>query len=244
MKIGNVEVGTRAVFGLAERDTYDFKYDHLRSLTLATVFLTESVRTRTTFEKAALDFNMGVITVNERRSGEPLPDFGFAISQVADICVCRLENSNEFDLLTQHARIPFIDGGLGTSSHPTQALIDVYTLFESDLPDDAKIGLFGPTNNRAMRSFRELAGRFWTLEEFHPYEHGEYDAVYCVTTGNAQTLPTGLDCKILHPFPRGSVIPHCYDFTPQDLYHRQMENAVRVRKAILCMAYQEYRKTG
>lgn len=240
-EIGNVSVDVDKVISVAE--SYN---EHTTLKTrfqrMGTVFLTQSVRTRLTFEAAAHSLNIPVLNVTERREGEPLRDFGYLMSQVCDVCVCRLEDDGDFQEFTRDTdRLKddcvFIDGGAGKSRHPTQAIIDVYTLYQAGIKQGSKIGLFGPHDNRAMKSFVELAGREYDLEQF-VWDPLRYKALYCVTFGNSRSLSFGqelVDCnvKILHPFPRGLVIPSQYDFTASDLYHQQMRNAVRVRRAIL-----------
>jgi len=204
------------------------------------VFVTQSVRTRCSFERAAIDLGMGVITVTERRDNEPLRDFGFAVAQSCDLCVVRLWG-NDFEEFVSDIDIPVIDGGQGTKSHPTQALVDLYTLVDNGILPPARIGLFGPPENRTMHSFRQLASQSgYRCFEFMDQDlfscRKEYDVIYGVTFGNwygvERSIPKGLTAKIMHPFPRGKVVPSTYDFTDQDLYHQQMKNAIRVRRAL------------
>lgn len=236
--MGNIDVDAQEVYdNMYIKEVYDNMYTNskleFRGKTLVNVFLTESIRTRCVFEMAANQLGMNVINIFERRNGEPLRDFGYMVSQLADVCVCRLVDDNDFEEFTKDiTNIPVIDGGAGSKSHPTQALVDMCTMLNSGVHEGSRVGLFGPHYNRCMTSFKKLASKIYDL---YRYEFGkEYDAIYCVSTGNQQTLPEGVRCKIFHPFPRGIVIPHSYDFGPCDYYHKQMKLSVLVRRRILC----------
>ena len=157
----------------------------------------------------------------------------------------RLQDDGDFEEFCRNidaSKCKVIDAGAGKSRHPTQAIIDVFTLYQANISKGRLIATFGPNTNRAMNSFIELASREYTVENWYKADIYQISAVYCVTFGHDATLPTsligkrmpgGMSIKILHPFPRGNVIPSVYDFTDNDLYHKQMENAVAVRRTIL-----------
>lgn len=174
------------------------------------------------------------------------------MSQVADVIVVRLQDDGDFEEFCRNidaSKCKVIDAGAGTSRHPTQAIIDVFTLYQANIRSDRHsineyrtIATFGPATNRAMKSFTELASRHFEIQNWYQANLDKISAVYCVTFGHDATLPStligrrmpgGMPIKILHPFPRGNVIPSVYDFTDNDLYHKQMENAVAVRRTIL-----------
>lgn len=240
VKVGNCYVEAAEVFTLADRRDNNLFTTHLGGKVVATLFLTESVRTRTTFERAAIELGANIINVFKRRHGEPLKDFGFALTQVADIIVARLDHDDKLgdfcsDIMGNAKVVNAGCDGL----HPTQALVDVYTMLKDGLEPESRIAWCGPRGNRALESFIHTAEPIYQLKEWYAdMSQSSYDALYCVTMGNGVTIPTNLRCvPIYHPFPRGCVVPHSYDWTSADRYHNQMKNAVRVRRAILqCVA--------
>ena len=241
MEWGTWSVGNRNVIvdEVFDRVATGSIYNAYPSRAIALLFMTQSVRTRVGFERAAHNRRLKVINVYERRDGESMRDFGFTLATIVDAIATRLQTQQDFNELVAGVEscarnIPVINGGTN-GSHPVQALIDVYTLQATNgIEKGATIGLFGAQNNRAMRSFCQLAERNYNLAPFDYDERKRYSAVYCVTYGTHDSLPADLTCKVMHPFPRGNVVPTSYDFTGHDLYHKQMANAVKIREAVLC----------
>jgi aspartate carbamoyltransferase catalytic subunit len=100
---------------------------------LATLFFEASTRTRMSFESAMLRLGGQVITLENGQSssvkkGETLCDMGRMISGYADIAVVRHPQAGSVTEFSTHSTIPIINAGDGASEHPTQALVDVYTI--------------------------------------------------------------------------------------------------------------------
>ncbi len=110
---------------------------HLTLLTgriLATVFYEPSTRTRLSFESAMHRLGGSVISVAEARTsssaakGESLYDSGKMLESYADVIVQRHPAVGSARALADAARVPVINAGDGTGEHPTQALLDLYTI--------------------------------------------------------------------------------------------------------------------
>jgi aspartate carbamoyltransferase catalytic subunit len=105
----------------------------LRGKRVALLFYETSTRTRASFEVAAK--SLGAITTLIQTSGssiekgESLLDTGGTLRAIgADILVIRHPNSGAPHLLAQHLGIPIINAGDGMHEHPSQALLDAYTI--------------------------------------------------------------------------------------------------------------------
>jgi aspartate carbamoyltransferase len=103
---------------------------------LATLFYEPSTRTRLSFETAMLRLGGQVLSVAEAKTsssaakGETLFDTGKMIEGYADVAVIRHPVIGSARELADGASIPVINGGDGAGQHPTQALLDVYTLLK------------------------------------------------------------------------------------------------------------------
>ncbi|MAW34237.1 MAG: aspartate carbamoyltransferase catalytic subunit [Proteobacteria bacterium] len=107
----------------------------LRGKTVFNLFFEASTRTRTTFEIAAKRLSADVINVNISTSaqvkGESLLDTVSNLSAMhADMFVVRHAESGAPFLIAKHAapHIHVINAGDGSHAHPTQALLDMYTI--------------------------------------------------------------------------------------------------------------------
>lgn len=118
--------------GQIERDSEPFQ-DALRGRVIATVFEEPSTRTRLSFESAAHRLGAGVISVSDPRTtsaakGESLRDSARIIGGYADLIVWRHPHDGASRLASQFAGVPLVNGGDGRLGHPTQTLLDLYTL--------------------------------------------------------------------------------------------------------------------
>jgi len=118
---------------LAERDVK--KVPLLRGKSVFNLFFENSTRTRTTFEIAATRLSADVfnlnINVSSAAKGETLLDTIANLSAMqADIFVVRHESSGAPYLIARHVTpdVHVINAGDGRHAHPTQALLDMYTI--------------------------------------------------------------------------------------------------------------------
>jgi aspartate carbamoyltransferase catalytic subunit len=105
----------------------------LRGKRIVLLFYEPSTRTRTSFEMAAK--SMGAITTLVQSSGssiekgESLLDTGYTLRAVgADAIVIRHPHAGAPHLMAAHLDIPVINAGDGMHEHPSQALLDAYTI--------------------------------------------------------------------------------------------------------------------
>lgn len=111
------------------------KVPSLRGKTVVNLFYEPSTRTRVSFEVAAKRLSADVITIATETSsvkkGETLFDTGRNIEALkADIIIVRHNCSGAAAMLAQHVDISVVNAGDGWHEHPTQALLDIYTLKE------------------------------------------------------------------------------------------------------------------
>ena len=103
---------------------------------LGNMFYEPSTRTRLSFESAMLRLGGGVIGFSETRTtsiakGESLEDTVRVIEGYADIAVIRNWMMGVAKTCADIAHIPIINAGDGSGEHPTQALLDLYTMRKS-----------------------------------------------------------------------------------------------------------------
>ncbi len=106
----------------------------LRGRRIALLFYENSTRTRTSFEIAAksLGATTTVITATSSsiEKGESLKDTGLTLRSIVDAIVVRHPNSGAPNLLSEILDIPIINAGDGMHEHPSQALLDAFTILQ------------------------------------------------------------------------------------------------------------------
>lgn len=122
----------------------------LENLTLATVFFEPSTRTRLSFETAIQNLGGHLITVenagefSSTKKGESLEDTIKTLNAYADGIVLRHPEIGSAERAATVSKVPIINAGDGAGDHPTQALLDLYTIQKShDKIDKLKIGVVG-----------------------------------------------------------------------------------------------------
>lgn len=109
--------------------------DLLRGKALVTLFYENSTRTRSSFELAAKylgasEVNISVATSSVQK-GETLIDTGETLDAMnIDFVVIRHPMAGAPKLLAEHVRASVLNGGDGMHEHPTQALLDIFTMRE------------------------------------------------------------------------------------------------------------------
>ncbi|MCL2675898.1 MAG: aspartate carbamoyltransferase catalytic subunit [Firmicutes bacterium] len=108
----------------------------LKGKTVATLFYENSTRTRVSFEKAARCLGAQTTGITAQASsvqkGESLIDTGKTLqSLLTDAIVIRHPSSGAPHFLAKNIDIPVINGGDGTNEHPTQALLDMLTVYRA-----------------------------------------------------------------------------------------------------------------
>jgi aspartate carbamoyltransferase catalytic subunit len=111
------------------------KVPALRGKTLVNLFVEPSTRTRISFELAAHRLSADVVNIAAAASsltkGETLKDTAKNLEALhADILVLRHSSAGAAQFLAQQLRTSVINAGDGAHEHPTQALLDLYTIRE------------------------------------------------------------------------------------------------------------------
>lgn len=109
----------------------------LRHKTVATIFYEPSTRTRLSFETAIQNLGGQLITTENAGEfssaikGESLEDTTRVINAFADGMVLRHHEAGAAERAAAVSRIPIINAGDGVGEHPTQALLDVYSIYRA-----------------------------------------------------------------------------------------------------------------
>lgn len=141
--------------------------DLLKGKILASLFYEPSTRTRLSFETAMHRLGGDVITADGLQfsslyKGESIEDTMMVISQYADIIAMRHPEQGSADRAASVAQIPFINAGDGPGQHPTQALLDMLTIYkERGKLDGIKITMVGDLKfGRTVHSLSFLLGLY------------------------------------------------------------------------------------
>jgi aspartate carbamoyltransferase catalytic subunit len=110
-------------------------FDLLKGKILANLFYEPSTRTSSSFTAAMERLGGSVIPINEVRyssvsKGESLPDTVRTLECYSDVIVLRHPETGAAATAARYLRKPLINAGDGTGEHPTQALLDLFTIQE------------------------------------------------------------------------------------------------------------------
>jgi aspartate carbamoyltransferase catalytic subunit len=130
----NLVLDTAAAFKEVGERTVK-KVPSLRGKTLVNLFIEPSTRTRTSFELSAKRLSADVININTTASslvkGETLKDTALNLQALnADIIVIRHSAAGAAHFLARLLKASIVNAGDGAHEHPTQALLDAYTIRE------------------------------------------------------------------------------------------------------------------
>jgi len=105
----------------------------LEDYVVATLFFEPSTRTRLSFESAATHLGARVIGFSDSASssvqkGESLRDTILTVSNYADIIVIRHPKEGSARFASEVSKVPVINAGDGANQHPTQTLLDMYSI--------------------------------------------------------------------------------------------------------------------
>lgn len=145
--------------------------DVLDGAILSNMFFEPSTRTRVSFGSA---FNLLGGSVRETTGiesssivkGESMQDFARVLSGYSDIIVIRHPEEGSAEAFAQASQVPVINGGDGANEHPSQALLDLYTIqkelkTQAKRIDEFRIALIGDlANGRAVHSLLKLLSLF------------------------------------------------------------------------------------
>jgi aspartate carbamoyltransferase catalytic subunit len=141
--------------------------DALAGKILATCFFEPSTRTRLSFETAMHRLGGNVIGfadpgATSYHKGETLADAVKMVSGYSDAIVLRHPHEGSARLAAEVSSVPVINGGDGAGQHPTQTLLDLFTIYEElGRIDKLNIGLLGDLRyGRTVHSLAAALARF------------------------------------------------------------------------------------
>ncbi|MDI3485537.1 MAG: aspartate carbamoyltransferase catalytic subunit [Methanolobus sp.] len=122
--------------------------DLLSGKILAVLFFEPSTRTRMSFETAMLRLggdvlNLGSVDASSIAKGETLADTIRVVDGYVDAIVLRHPKEGAAHLASEFSSVPILNAGDGAGHHPTQTLLDLYTIKRESHLEDLKIALAG-----------------------------------------------------------------------------------------------------
>jgi aspartate carbamoyltransferase catalytic subunit len=139
----------------------------LQQKIIAQCFFEPSTRTRLSFESASLRLGAKNIGFSDNNSlsikkGESLSDTLKVVSSYADLIVLRHPEEGSAAIAAQVSECPVINAGNGANQHPTQTLLDLYTILEcQNTLDGLSIGIAGDLQHaRTIHSLIEGCSLF------------------------------------------------------------------------------------
>jgi aspartate carbamoyltransferase catalytic subunit len=137
---------------------------------LATLFFEPSTRTRLSFESAMCRLGGKIIgfsdeKVSSVKKGETIWDTAKMAEQYSDVIVIRTPIEGSARLAAEATSVPIINGGDGANQHPTQTLLDLYTIQKAKRNiDGLKIGFLGDLKyGRTVHSLA-IALSYWKVD--------------------------------------------------------------------------------
>ncbi|MGQ9647945.1 MAG: aspartate carbamoyltransferase [Thermodesulfobacteriota bacterium] len=139
----------------------------LKGKILVTLFFEPSTRTRLSFEAAMQRLGGGVISMGSVEGssvakGETLADTAQTVAQYADVIVVRHPRIGSVKEVADAVPVPVLNAGDGAGQHPTQALLDLYTIRkELGTLKNLSIALVGDLKNgRTVHALVEVLSHF------------------------------------------------------------------------------------
>ncbi len=156
---------------------------------VALLFFEPSTRTRMSFASAVARLGGSVISVDSVEGssiskGETLADTVRVVSSYVDVIVLRHPKEGAARLAAEFASVPVINAGDGAGQHPSQTLLDLYTIRQSMPLEGIDVGLLGDL--RYGRTTHSLA-----------YALSNYDLTIHTIAPKTLELPTSLINELL-----------------------------------------------
>jgi aspartate carbamoyltransferase catalytic subunit len=139
---------------------------------LGLCFFEPSTRTKMSFEAAIKRLggdvvDMGHVESTSVTKGESLADTVRVVEGYADALVLRHPSQGAAKLAGEHVSVPLINAGDGAGHHPTQTLLDLYTIRENATLDGLTIGIMGDLKyGRTVHSLAHALTNFDVRQHF------------------------------------------------------------------------------
>jgi aspartate carbamoyltransferase catalytic subunit len=160
------------ILEIAEKFEKKPKQNILDKFVVATLFFEPSTRTRLSFESAASQLGARLIgfsdaTTTSVKKGESLKDTILTVSNYSDLIVMRHPKEGSARYASEVSPIPVINAGDGSNQHPTQCLLDLYSIKKTQKKlDNLQVAFVGDLKyGRTVHSLVEALSQYNTT--FH-----------------------------------------------------------------------------
>jgi aspartate carbamoyltransferase catalytic subunit len=139
---------------------------------LGLCFFEPSTRTRMSFDTAMKRLggrttDMGAVESSSVKKGETLADTMRVLEGYADALVLRHPSEGAAAMAAEFVDVPLVNAGDGAGQHPTQTLLDLYTIRENAGLDDITVGIMGDLKyGRTVHSLASALTNFDVRQEF------------------------------------------------------------------------------
>jgi aspartate carbamoyltransferase catalytic subunit len=146
--------------------------DRYGQTVLALCFFEPSTRTKMSFETAikrlgGATTDMGTVESSSVKKGESLADTVRVVEGYADALVLRHPSEGSAKMAAEFVDVPVINAGDGAGQHPSQTLLDLYTIRKNVGLDDLSIGIMGDLKyGRTVHSLAEALTNFDVRQHF------------------------------------------------------------------------------
>jgi aspartate carbamoyltransferase catalytic subunit len=146
--------------------------DRRENALLGLLFFEPSTRTKMSFTASIKRLggdvvDMGTVESSSVKKGESLADTVRVVEGYADAIVLRHPSEGSAQMASEFVDVPLINGGDGAGQHPTQTLLDLYTIREAAGLDDLTIGIMGDLKyGRTVHSLAHALTNFETTQHF------------------------------------------------------------------------------
>ena len=221
---------------------------------LCNLFYEPSTRTSSSFASAMFRMGGQVISINDVNytsvaKGENLEDSIITMNNFADIIVLRSKEAGQALRASKVSKVPIINAGDGNGEHPTQTLLDLYTIYKKfNRLEDLTVTFVGDIENGRTVHSLDKALPNCTKHFCDTYDKSIWPKshVYYLTRVQRERGSNGSYSMrkehihhipdysiVLHPFPRNEEIPTWFDTDPRAKYFEQMENGLYIRMALI-----------
>ena len=230
----------------------------LKGFVLANLFYEPSTRTSSSFYAAMTKLGGSCIPINEVQyssvsKGENLEDTIRTMGSYTDAIVLRSLNAGDAEIAASVSTVPIINAGDGSGEHPTQTLLDLYTIYKHfGRITDLRITFAGDIENgRTVHSLAEYLEPTCYITLAEHYDNtlenslSDVDVLYMTRlqkergTEGYYALTEEMiekmnpEAIVLHPFPRNQEIPRSFDNDKRAKYFEQMQNGLFIRMSLL-----------
>ena len=230
--------------------------ESLKGKIITNLFYEPSTRTSSSFASAMYKLGGQVISINDVNyssvsKGENLEDTIITMSNYCDLIVLRSQQAGDALIASKVSTVPIINAGDGNGEHPTQTLLDLYTIYKKfNKIKDLTITFIGDIENgRTVHSLDKALPNckkhfidtydksIWPKSDVYyltrvQKERGSSGS-YSMKKEHIHHIPE--DAIVMHPFPRNEEIPVWFDKDPRAKYFEQMENGLYIRMALLVL---------